>query len=217
MHVSVVAVFCRNLLLCQQIPLVACVNEMAAIFFIETILPAVNQGQHCARVLFCKRFQRIQAVPVTGQSHRHHRNTLQIRQIFYQLLNAVFQLFTVVDTFAEHNLTVHNNARLIETIHLFEGVPGEAVMKHLTAKLRVHGLEGNINRLHAVGDDALYILVTHIGKGHIIALQKRKPGIIVLEIQGIPHALRQLIDKTEDTFIAAGTIIVHHAIFKLDA
>ena len=45
-------------------------------------------------------------------------------------------------------------------------------------------------------------MIRHIGQSHIVTLEKWEPAVIILEIQGIPHALRHLVYKTEDAFIA---------------
>ncbi len=78
-------------------------------------------------------------------------------------------------------------------------------------------MHGNIDRLQAVSDDSLDIILLHIGQCNIISLQKRKPGIIVLKIQRIAHSFRHLIDKTKDAFIPAGLIIIHQSAFKHNA
>ena len=63
----------------------------------------------------------------------------------------------------------------------------------------------------------LQITLPHIGKGHIIPLQKRQAGIIVLKIQRVPHPLWHLVDKAENAFVAAGLVFIHQAVFKLNA
>mgnify|MGYP007025233869 CR=1 FL=1 len=48
------------------------------------------------------------------------------------------------------------------------------------------------------------ILLPHIGQRNIITLQKRQSCIVILKIQGFPHTGRHLVNKTENTFVAAG-------------
>ena len=45
-------------------------------------------------------------------------------------------------------------------------------------------------------------MVGHICKSDVIALQKGKPGIIVLKIERLPHPLRELVYKTENALVA---------------
>ena len=48
-------------------------------------------------------------------------------------------------------------------------------------------------------------------------MQKRQTGIVILKIQGIPHALRHLIDKAENAFITTRSVIAHQPIVKLNS
>ena len=64
-------------------------------------------------------------------------------------------------------------------------------------------------------DDALDIPFVQVRQGDIIAEQKGQPAVVILEIQTFPHAGRQLVDKTENTFIAAGTLLVHQVGIEL--
>ena len=65
-------------------------------------------------------------------------------------------------------------------------------------------------------DHTFHILVRHVCQRHIVALQKGKTRIVVFKIQCFPHSLRHLVNETENTFVAAGTVIVHQSVFKLD-
>ena len=60
-----------------------------------------------------------------------------------------------------------------------------------------------------ISDDPLKFVIAHIGEGHIVSLKKTEPGIIVLEIQGFPHPRRHLVNKAENTLVAAGTVSIH--------
>ena len=58
-------------------------------------------------------------------------------------------------------------------------------------------------------DDPVNVVIAHICECHIVALQKRQSRIVILKIQRFPHSRRHLIDKTENTVVSAGTVIVH--------
>ena len=75
----------------------------------------------------------------------------------------------------------------------------------------------NIDRRKLVKAYPLYILLRHVRKGHIIALQEGKPCVIILEIQGFSHPGRHLVNKAENTFIAAMPVFVHQTRFKHNA
>ena len=53
-----------------------------------------------------------------------------------------------------------------------------------------------------------------ICKGNIITEKEGKTGIVILEIEGISHAARQLIYKTEDTLVLAGMLSIHKIAVK---
>ena len=55
-------------------------------------------------------------------------------------------------------------------------------------------------------DDPVNVMVAHIGKGHIVSLEERKTGIVVLKIERFPHARRHLVNKTKNTFSFASKI-----------
>ena len=140
-----------------------------------------------------------------------------MRQITGQIPDGTLQLLAVVEALTQNDLPVHFNARLIEPVHLFQRLPCEPVVQHPAAQPGIGGLKGNVDGRHVVFDDALHILLRHIGERHIVALQKGKPGIVVLKIERGPHSRGHLVDKAEDALIGAGTVIVHQPIFKNDA
>ena len=65
-------------------------------------------------------------------------------------------------------------------------------------------------------NDPVNIMVTHIGKCHIIPLKKRKTGIIIFKIEGFPHTRRHLVNETKNALIAAGTVFIHETVLKYD-
>ncbi len=65
-----------------------------------------------------------------------------------------------------------------------------------------------------VSDNPIDIMIRHIGKSHIVALQKGKPGVIILEIQSLPHPFGHLVNKAEDAFVMAAPIFVHQPVLK---
>ena len=63
-------------------------------------------------------------------------------------------------------------------------------------------------------DDPVDVLVAHIRQRDVISLKEGQAGIVVLKVQGIPHARRHLVDEAEDTFVPAGAVLAHEAVFK---
>ena len=64
-------------------------------------------------------------------------------------------------------------------------------------------------------DNALHILILHIGEGNIVTVDEREAGVIVLEVNGLTHALGVLVDEAEDALIGAGVLFIHQGCFKL--
>jgi len=87
-------------------------------------------------------------------------------------------------------------------------------VQHLAAKLRIGGLDGNIDRSQFKADDPLDIFFLQIRKGHIISLEKGQSGIIILKIQCFPHSRRHLVNKAENALVAAGSVLAHKSVFK---
>ncbi len=78
-------------------------------------------------------------------------------------------------------------------------------------------MDGDINGGQLKPDNPVNVLFFHIGKGYIISLEKAEPGIIIFKIEGIPHTRRHLVNKTENTFVAAGSVVAHQTVFKINA
>ena len=135
-------------------------------------------------------------------------------QIPGQLPDTSIQLLPIIEAFAQNNLAVHFDSGLIKRVHLFQCFPGEPVVEHPAAQVRIHGLEGNVDGLQAESDDPLQIMPAHVGQGHIVSLEEGQPGIVVFKIERIPHPRRHLVDKTEDALISAGTVLVHQPLLK---
>ncbi len=75
-------------------------------------------------------------------------------------------------------------------------------------------MNGNIDGTDPVADDAVNVTFSHIGQCHKVSLKKGQPGIIIFEIQGLPHPRRQLIDETEDAVVGTAVGFVHDPGFK---
>ena len=84
-------------------------------------------------------------------------------------------------------------------------------MQHLFAKLGIHRVEGDVDRLQMVQNNAVDVMIRHVGHRDVVALQKGQSCIIVMKVQGIPHSLRHLVDKAENTVVPAGPVFAHQA------
>ena len=121
-------------------------NEMDSMFLIHFVLPAMDLLQNPDCILTLEALQRIKPVTEFCQTDRNHGHALKDRCIFRKLLQAVFQFFSVVDSFAQNDLPVHDDPRFIKLVYFLEGISRKTVVQHFAAKLRIHCLKGNVDR-----------------------------------------------------------------------
>ena len=217
LYISVITVRGRHWPSRKEIPFVRCMDKMSPVTLHIMCLPPLDLLQNALCILPGEWFQRKKPLPEPGQPYRNHRHTAQMRDILLHLLQRIFQFLPVIDPFAQNDLSVHFDSGFTEPLNLRKNIAGKTVAQHLAAQLRIHCLEGYVDRLHPVTNDPVDIVITHIGKCHIIALQKGKTRIVVLKIQGIAHSLRHLINKTEDTGIAAGPVFIQERILEFNS
>lgn len=53
-------------------------------------------------------------------------------------------------------------------------------------------------------DDALHLPLGEVGQGQVVAHQKGQPGVVILEIEALPHPRRHLVHKAEDAVVGTG-------------
>ena len=65
--------------------------------------------------------------------------------------------------------------------------------------------------------DARNLPLRQVGQGDIVPHQEGQAGIVILEIEGLPHTGGHLIHKAEDTPVRAGAGLVHQIGLKIEA
>ena len=75
-------------------------------------------------------------------------------------------------------------------------------------------MDGNIYRRHAHFYYAVDILIGEVCHRDIVALQKRKAAVIILEIERVSHSFRKLVDKAENAFVSARVLAIHEKCLK---
>ena len=104
---------------------------------------------------------------------------------------------------AQHYLHVHLDARIRKAMHDIEHPSRKAILHHFAAQLGVCGMYRNIYRRAVHLSNARDVLLGQICSCYVVAVQKRKTAIVVLEIYRLPHSGRVLVNKAEDTAVAA--------------
>ena len=118
-------------------------------------------------------------------------------------------MVAVVPAGADHDLPVHDDARLAEGLDIVQGTGGVLVAQHGAVELGVGGVDGDVDGADVQVDDPLDFPLRQVGQGDVVAQQEAQPGIVILEIQGGAHAGRHLIHEAEHAVVGAGAHFVH--------
>ena len=90
-------------------------------------------------------------------------------------------------------------------------------MQHLTSQFRISSLHGYIDRRQMHLYDTFNIRQLHICQRDIVSLQKGQSGVVILKIKCLAHSRRHLINKAENTLVAAGTVFTHKPILEFNS
>ena len=161
--------------------------------------------------------QGIEALPVLGHPHRHHRHAVDGREHLRQVPQGPVQGGSVIDPGAGDDLTVHGDLVPGEAAHDLDALPGPAVFQHLHPQRPVGGVDGHVDGGDAQVDDALHLPLGEVGQGQVVAHQKGQPGVVILEIEALPHPRRHLVHKAEDAVVGTGAGPVHEIGLELQS
>ena len=75
-------------------------------------------------------------------------------------------------------------------------------------------MNGNIYRADMHFYYSADFVLSEVGKGNIVAEQKRKSGIIVFKVKTFSHSFRELVYKAENAFVSARMLFIHKIGFK---
>ena len=192
-------------------------DQVRTVFLHIIALPALDLPDYRRGVLRPERLKLRKPVTESRQPDRNHRDTFQLRQVLFKFLQGIFQLIAVVDAPAQDDLPVQFDPGFLQPADLVKHIPGKTVVQHPAAELRIHGMEGDIDRFQMIADNPVDIMVRHVGQGNIIPLQKTQAGVVVVEIEGFPHPRGHLVDKAEDAAVAAGAVFIHKPALKFNS
>ena len=127
-----------------------------------------------------KQAELAETVGVTSQ-HISHVERCQTKPSLTLLVDISTALRVDLYTLLGSNIPVHPDVSIsVEFASMLKDAAPEQVklclsvcktiMEHFAAKLRVRRLKRNIDRFQMVTDDPFYIMITHIGQCHIVAL-----------------------------------------------
>ena len=91
------------------------------------------------------------------------------------------------------------------------------VLHHLHAKLGVGRMHRNIYRLHTHFYYSVNVLLTHIRKSDVIAVNEGETRVVILKIKRLTKSLWVLVNKAKNTLVCARMLFIHERCFKIKA
>ena len=112
-------------------------------------------------------------------------------------------------------LTVQGDTRISHPLQISKNLSRTVITHHLNAQFGISGVNRNVDGRHMHSDYTLNVFILKISKSYIITHKEGKSGIVILKIESLAHSLGQLVDKTENTPIMTGALLIHQVSFKL--
>ena len=136
---------------------------------------------------------------------RHHGHRRHAGMELAQLAHGALEVRPVVEPGAQHDLRVEPDpgvGQAAEALHEVAldglGAPEQEVPQH-----RVGGVHRDIEGREAEVDDALDLAVREVGQRDVVAVEERQPVVVVLDVEALAEALRQLVDEAEHALVGA--------------
>ena len=126
------------------------------------------------------------------------------------------ELCSVVHAGDDDDLDVHFETRIedgLEHLH----APCRVLSHEALAYVRAHRMQGDMQGREMAFDDAGKLVVIHVGQGHEVTLEKREAIVVIAQVQGRTHVLRQHGHEAEDAGITAGDDAIEDAVIENDA
>lgn len=114
-----------------------------------------------------------------------------------KLANTSLHLLAVIHIGAEHELGVEVDPGPFESCQIFQDVATLGIADKCHPQLRIGGMYGDVHRRNPLLLDPLPILFTQVGQGDEAAVEHGIAVIVIHDVKRLPHAFRNLLDKTE--------------------
>ena len=90
------------------------------------------------------------------------------------------------------------------------------IAQQARAHLGVGRVDAHVQRAELLGDDPLEIGLGETREGREIAVEKRQPEVVVLQVQAAAHPLGELVDEAERAVVVAGLHPIEDRVGELD-
>jgi len=122
-----------------------------------------------------------------------------------QLVHRALEMRAVVPSRAQHDLRVHRDPGLGEALHHRQQLaPDPRLAEEGVAQIGIGRVHRDVERREPLGLDPRQLRLVEIGQGDVVAVQERQPEVVVLHVEALAHALRELVDEAEDALVGAG-------------
>ena len=193
---------------CLKVPFIAGVDDALAVAALAFITEFFHNVDDLSAGLCIVGHLRVQIFAVIRNAAGHGCNALHHGGQLQQVGKGAAQLVAVVHAAAKHQLTVDGNAALHQTGQVLEHLAAALIGQHPHPQLGVGGVHRDIDRRDVHLDDAVDLVILHIGHSDVVTEQKAQPLVIILEIQALAHTRGQLVDEAEHTVVGAGMLCI---------
>ena len=173
-----------------EIPLIAGVDDALAVAALALIAKLLHNVDDSGAGLGIIGGLLEQILAIIRHTAGHSGNALHHRGQLQQVAQGAAKLFAIIDAPAEHQLTVDGDAALHQTGQILEHFTAPLVGQHPDTELGVGGVHRDVDRRDVHLDDAVDLVILHIGHGDVVAEQKAQPLVIILEIQALKMCIR---------------------------
>jgi hypothetical protein len=100
-----------------------------------------------------------------------------------------YQLISVIKSLTKHDLTADLDACRGKSVKIRQHPACVFIVHHFTTQLGVCGVYRHVDGRDVHFNYAVNVAVGHVGERNVVSVEKGQPRVVVLEIEGVAHAL----------------------------
>ena len=200
----------------EQVVLVGRVREPPAERVEEPRLPGLD-GVDDALGLRARVRAHVGLGRVVAHAERHDADGREPREAVEDAEQRVVERVAVVDARAHDDLAVHLDAGVEQRREPAEAGGAAPVAQQARAQGGVGGVDADVERAEVLRHHALEVGLGEPGERREVPVEEREAVVVVLQVQALPHALRELVDEAERAVVVAGAHPVEDRAVELEA